>query len=359
MADLPMYEDFESKREYFSNGHKPSFIIDTKDELDRWFKDVDEEDKSQKRKSATALIYRGMTEAKYKIFTASQRLWIRENMTQWAGKPYLEFINDVIQTAKESKLINTVFKIYNYNDKESDFPILSLLQHYGAPTSLIDWSYNQNVAIFFGVNGIKKSESPRTKQIDNYFSVYRINKTNYFGEFLNIRDILPKEYPNPSLSHFFEQGDSQDTIKDSTSNTVYYLSDFEYRGESTGKRKGNPFLRIRTGKPLTSAFNQNIIPQVGLFIFNPYSEKSLEEIFHPDVSEGGPNLHLHPFECYNIHKDLSMYLQTKIDVKYKINTKFIYPQLNDVAFAVKEEAIKNLIPNYNNNGKTSRLRKSF
>ena len=36
---------------------------------------------------------------------------------------------------------------------------------------------------------------------------------------------------------------------------------------------------IRTNKPMTSIYNQNIIPQEGLFIFNPFSEKTLEEIY--------------------------------------------------------------------------------
>ena len=82
-----------------------------------------------------------------------------------------------------------------------------------------------------------------------------------------------------------------------------------------------------------------------MFIFNPYSQKSLEEIFNPNPES--PSLHLYPFDCFNIHKDLSEYLRRKIDVRDKINTKFIYPKLNYEAYTIKEKAIKGLIPDNN------------
>ena len=40
MADLPMYESFESKKQFFGNGEENSFVINTKDELDNLFKEI-------------------------------------------------------------------------------------------------------------------------------------------------------------------------------------------------------------------------------------------------------------------------------------------------------------------------------
>ena len=94
---------------------------------------------------------------------------------------------------------------------------------------------------------------------------------------------------------------------------------------------------------MTSIYNQNIIPQEGLFIFNPFSQKTLEDIFNADLNKDGWNLALTPFDCFNIHKDLAEYLRRKIDVRFKINKGFIYPNLNDEARKIKESTLNGLI----------------
>lgn len=338
MAELPIYNDLEQKRNFFSNGQKESFIIDTKSALDIWFKDVQDEEKLESEIDATAFIYRGMTEAKYKLLTSAQRLWISNEMSQWANKSYIEFISELVGKANENKLIKNLFNLYNYSRSDREFPILSLLQHYGAPTPLMDWTYNNDVAFFFATDGLKKKEEPKTN-IDDYFSVYRINKRKYKKELLNIIDFIPKEL-YPEIKSFNDFGDNNGNPK---SNGIFYISDFERKGESTGEIRPFGHLKIRTKKPLTSVYNQNIIPQEGLFIFNPFSKKTLEEIFSPDFNKSGWNLALTPFECFNIHKDLAEYLKRKIDVRSKINKGFIYPNLNDEARKIKETTLNGLI----------------
>jgi len=337
MAELPMYESLESKKPFFKNRDKGSFKINTKKELDKWVEEI--EDEIKKSKSATTFIYRGVAEAKYKIFTSAQRFWITNNMKQWAEKSYLAFTNDLIKAAKDNKLIDTVFNLYNFKDSERDLPILSLLQHYGAPTPLLDWTYSLKVALFFGTEGIKKEGTSCKHKIDEYFSIYRINKRDYLGEFLHVKDFQYKyDTSIPPFQKLMEFGEEPN---DESSNGVYYISDFEVNGESIDKDKGFPKLIIRTKKPLTSVYNQNIIPQKGLFILNPYSDKSLEEIFNPNPD--GPSLPLHPFECFNIHKDLLEYLRRKIDVQDEINTKFIYPELKTETEEIMEKTIDGLI----------------
>ena len=338
MAELPVYNDLEQKRKFFSNGQKDSFVIDTKLALDKWFKDVQNEERQETEVDATAWIYRGMTEAKYKLLTSSQRLWISNEMRQWANKSYIEFISDLVDKASENTLIKKVFDLYNYSRSDREFPILSLLQHYGAPTPLMDWSYNNNVAFFFATDGLKKKEEPKEK-IDDYFSVYRINKRKYKKELLNIIDFIPNEL-YPDINSFSGFGDYNGNPK---SNSIFYISDFERKGESSGEAKPYGRLMIRTKKPLTSIYNQNIIPQEGLFIFNPFSQKTLEDIFNTDLNKDGWNLALTPFDCFNIHKDLAEYLRRKIDVRFKINKSFIYPNLNDEAKKIKETTLNGLI----------------
>lgn len=337
MAHLPVYNNLEEKKSFFANGNEESFIIKNRTQLDKWFKDVEDEDNEESLRDATALIYRGMSEAKYKSLTSAQRVWISNELQQWAAKPYLEFINDLIKNANQNPLISKAFDLYNYSDSEREFPILSLLQHYGAPTPLMDWSYDQNVAFFFATNGLVKKEKPKG-DIDDYFSIYRINKRKYKRELLNIVDFEESKYPPINAFYDF---DTEAVNKNA--NNIFYISDFERRGESLGTARPFSQLKIRLLKPLTSTYNQNIIPQEGLFIFNPFPTKSLEEIFNVNYDSDGYNLELKPFDCFNIHKDLSEYLRRKIDVKHKINKSFIYPVLTDEARKIKEKSLNDLI----------------
>jgi hypothetical protein len=202
----------------------------------------------------------------------------------------------------------------------------------------MDWTYNNNVAFFFATDGLNKKEQPKT-EIDNYFSVYRINKRKYKKELMNIIDFIPKEQ-YPEILAFKDFGDANGNLN---SNSIFYISDFERKGESTGDKRPFGQLKIRTPKPLTSVYNHNIIPQEGLFIFSPFNSKTIEEIFNPNLHGEGYNLILTPFDCFNIHKDLAEYLKRKIDVRFKINKAFIYPNLNDEARKIKEQTINGLI----------------
>lgn len=253
-------------------------------------------------------------------------------------KTYIEFISKLVDKANDNPLINKVFKTYNYSRRDREFPILSLLQHYGAPTPLMDWTYNNNVAFYFATNGLFKKEKT-SNTIDEYFSVYRINKRNYKSELLNIIDFIPNRII-PEIKKFNNWGDDNG---DPNSNSIFYISDFEKKGESKGIIKPSKHLIIRTKKPITSIFNQNIIPQEGLFIFNPFSQKTLEEIFNTDLNRDGWNFVLTQFDCFNIHKDLAEYLRLKIDVLYKINKGFIYPNLSDEASKIIELTLNELI----------------
>ncbi|WP_057938865.1 FRG domain-containing protein [Algoriphagus resistens] len=338
MAELQEYKTLDEKRALFRNGNDESFIINTIEELDIWFENVKEFEIDNASLDATALIYRGTKEAKYKLYTSAQRLWILENLNQWGNKDFLDFVKTMIINANKNVLINKVFSLYFTNVKtHRDFPILSLLQHYGAPTPLMDWSYNQNVAFYFATEKLDLFTYEKDK-IENYFSIYRINKRNYVKELLNIIDFDYGKYP--SIEDFQKTIHGQNL---KNSNFIFYISDFEEKGESTGKIKPSKNLMIRTDKPYTHTYNQNIIPQEGLFIFNPYPEKNLEDIFNPKIFEDGVNLHLSPFDCFNIHKDLAKYLKRKINVIHQINKPFIYPNLNEYTQIIKENALDSLL----------------
>ncbi|MFG4003446.1 FRG domain-containing protein [Flavobacterium aquidurense] len=330
MADIPIYKTLEEKKKLFENDE--FFIINTKAELDRWFEYYSS---NFKKEHSVDFIFRGMSEAKYKLFTSAQRFWITDNMEQW--KPnysYKDFVEELVNKAKLNPLLKKIFSLYDYSNTERDFPILSLLQHYGAPSPVLDWSYNINCATFFAIDGVKRNLSAGNS-IDNYVSVYSIHKKKLHKkkELLSILDIANGIYP--PITEFRDFGNENNP----NSNSLFILSDFEtttqvdYRGP----------LKVKTKKPITSLYNQNIIPQEGLLMYNPFKDRPIENLFNVKLHSEGQNLHLEPFKCFNIHKDLTEYLRRLISTKYGIKKSMIYPHLYDDSKEIKEAVMNSIV----------------
>lgn len=313
MGKLKEFESLEEKRGYFSKSD--FYNIDSKNKFDEWFEAI----VNMKEEARTNFIFRGMKEAKHKLYTSAQRIWIQNDMDSWSGRSYMEFIDSFVQSAKRHPLINKVFDTYRYTDSQREFPILSILQHYGAPTPLMDWSYNINVALFFATETINGGHG--NGYIDNYFSIYVINKAQYINEFISLRDF--DELLTSNIMSFRDWGD--DTHPNS--NGIFYISDFD-TGNSAGVTPLSK-IAINRSKSLTSIYNQNIIPQEGLFIFNPFATKPIDEVFNVKEHSEGSNLVLSPFNCFNIKKDLADYVRRRIKKHADIDRSFIYPHLYD------------------------------
>lgn len=331
MANIPVYNSLEEKRNYFEQEPKEDFfIIDTKEKLDRWFRFYSS---NFKKEHPVDYIYRGVNEAKFKLFSSAQRLWISDNMDQW--KPnytYKQFIEDLVLNAKSNKLIKRVFDLYSYSEDERDFPIISLLQHYGTPSPVLDWSYNINSAVYFALDGVVRKTENKTP-IDDYISIYYLYKKKFTKrkELISLYDITGNYYP--SITSFRDLGDESNP----NSNVLFLLSDFETTTQIDYVGK----LKVLSEKPMTSLYNQNIIPQEGLLMYNPFKDRPIEHLFNVP-SANGRNLELEPFRCFNIHKDLTPYL-SRLIAKKGIKKNFIYPHLYDNAKEIKEAVLNSLI----------------
>jgi hypothetical protein len=322
MGQLPSYNSFSEKNEKFSQDQF-AYRIDTIDQFDEWYNSLTDKIKQKSEKSKidyvnTDNMFRGMGEAKHKLLTSSQRFWITNELEQWwRPKRYLEFIKVFVDNARSKLLFRKVFEYYRLTPNQRDFPLLSILQHYGAPTPLMDWSYNLDVALFFATE--KASPSYSSNDIDHYFSVYQIDKKKQRkNEFNNLLDWSQGSFPQ--ISSFYEWENNH--------NSIFYISDFE--------DKRIPTRSFIDERPITTFYNQNIIPQEGLFIFNPFPTKPLEDCFNTDHLQNGNNLELIPFTCYNIKKDLGEYIRRKIKLK-GVDNRFIYPNLKDYCQNLIEE----------------------
>lgn len=322
MGLLPSYKNFEEKNKKFSiqNQYK---IINTVKEFDFWYKETNERIKrisndSKIEKINTNNMFRGMGEAKYKLLTSAQRFWIINELEQWwHPNSYLDFVKVFVTNARSKLLFIKVFEYYKLAPNQRDFPILSILQHYGAPTPLMDWSYSVDVALYFATENNKPSYS--TSEIDQYFSVYHIDKKiQRKNQFNNLLDYSSGSFPQ--IRSFSKL--------DKNKNSIFYISDFEDK-----KIPSKSFIDER---PITTFYNQNIIPQEGLFIFNPFAEKPIEDFFNRDKNESENSLYLEPFICVNIKKDLSEYIRRKIK-KNGVDNNFIYPELKKYCEALTNE----------------------
>ncbi len=311
MSTLPTYKSIADKNRYFrvSAVHKRNIINDVK-KFEKWYRTFSKKNDIEKPKKPT-YFFRGVPEAKFKLFNSAQRVWITTEIETWKDNPnYLEFLKNLLTKAKDDNLIKSVIEFYRKRASSMDFPLLSLLQHYGGPTPLIDCTYNLDIALYFSSGNITSENSH--EEIDNYFSIYIINNS-----VTRIRSISLDIDDNklPSLNTIFERIEEEKTDVQK----LFYLSDYENTA------------RV----PLTTIYNQNIIPQKGSFIFNPSPTKPLEDYFH--LANAGAESN-RPFMCYNIHKNLAEYIRRKMS-NHGINKNLLFPDLKYTVNEIKEKTL--------------------
>ena len=124
-------------------------------------------------------------------------------------------------------------------------------------------------------------------------------------------------------------------------NFIFSISDFEVGAYN--KRNYKDFI-INTRQPITSIYNQNIISQEGLLIFNPSPTEPIDAIFADKHNGDGNNLFEQPFACFNIKKDLADHVRRRIKNRVHIDFSFIYPELKMEAKNIHEKTLYDLAP---------------
>lgn len=319
--------------------HFDSINIDNKDLLEALIQEWTSKNTDKK------IIFRGATEAKYKLYNSAQRFWNSEELDR-LDRTYQEFIQTEVDRAK-SFHNNLLVKFYNaFGHVAYDLSILSFLQHYKAPTPLLDFTYNFNCALFFGIDGL--THFPST-DIGNYFSIYAIDTrerdfisliSHLQSSVKQIDGILERNRDlNIDVTEILNQ------IEQLKYNYFHSLKLFYLPGYIPG---GIPFAI--TNRPnfklIYNQHNLNVINQEGLFVFNSDPTHPLEDYFSGGYETGFQNtFQLSKMKCWNIHKSLKEYV-----VKYltenrpiPIDSEFIYPQEEFIASSAFKQ-FKNFTP---------------
>jgi hypothetical protein len=298
---LPSYYNQKEKKEFFSVQ-----IIDTDQQLYDFMSSLPSLFNNKQG------IWRGLPESKYKLYNSLQRKNLELKK--------LNSIEDVIKAIVESTnllenwnkgLIKKYFSNYGIK-KVPIYAKLSILQHYGCETPLLDWTRNPNVALYFAT--LSQIKLQIKNPIDEYFSIYFIKNTH---PYFNFNSKTGHEYftsKNPKI--IFNRFLKFKKIRFSKSFINEYFNSDRELLNSIYKF---PIQRIDDDEKECinhyTKSNYNILAQKGLFILNmdpylPLEESIIKRIKY--LSKSRPKIDLSDaliknkqnFMCFDIHKKL-------------------------------------------------------
>ncbi len=325
---IETYKNLEEKSNFFD-----CITINSKEEFEELAHYWTDSKERPSLDTGSKYIFRGLTEAKHKLFNSAQRYWIGEELSN-LGSNYQEFIQSLIDNAKTYQA-NLLVKYYNaFGHPAYDLSILSFLQHYGAPTPLLDFTYKFDSAAFFATDGLIHNPS---SDIDNYCSIYSIDTELTARIFPSIIDHI-----SSSLSQI---EDILERNKDKNIDTSIVLENIEglkfkaFQGLMlfhipgyvpdgySFELKGVPNFKL-----VLNQHNLNIINQAGLFVFNSDPIKPLEYYFTGQL-EIGKTFYLPKIKCWNIHKSLQEYIIHYLTQNrpFAINREFMFPEEEFIA----------------------------
>lgn len=324
---LKEYSSFDDKSSRFGN----QVMIDSSSDFDNWFNRHISE-------GETSFIYRGVSEAKFKIYSSAQRYWITQELSK-SGKSFTDFVDSLIQELKAANngLLPQYFK--SFNIPANDFLYLSFLQHYQAPSTLIDFSYNLRKAVFFCFDNM--TFVPSSRKIDNYCSLYILDpvRKGIYNDIISLPDFIEN-----SIERVDEMlGD----IKSKSPELVISTDDFKEEIKKLpypkyaqtqllyvpGSSKSPIYFTMRSIPYFISGFiisNLNIVAQEGAFIFYGDSKHPLED-FYQAPNPVQETFRLLPIECVNIHKSLKDYIESRYLISNNITHASMYPQEEQLA----------------------------
>ena len=357
IMELPIYTTFEEKSNFFETDYNKvgvNWIINTPEEADAMLAYIEaRQQEIEQRRSAIkerfrsseffkndteeqhqrrfvdigledGLLFRGVSEAKYMIFSSAQRCWLKNELNE-RGLAYVDFVDGLIKQIRENKLLKDYYSALGV--QHNDLLYMSLLQHYGECSPLIDVSYGVDAALYFALDR-RKNDEP-VNDIDNYCSLYMFDTfANQYWGYLD--SILQNGQEN--ATKMLEDAPYPIDIID-TSNTDsadLYTRWINPRNNGRGLHNWElALVKLPTANgaitPITRIgqkirwTNLNLLAQRGGFFLYTKNQIPLEDYIcrHNELPK---------IICYNINKDLKDCVMQKIN----LTEADIYPKMKDI-----------------------------
>lgn len=334
------YQSFVQKSLFFDQ-----IKIETEKEIDELF---------EKYKGKEDLLFRGQRESKWRLYSSLQRFWVWDKFPK-NQEVFNRFLKSITEKGKD-KFGTVIEEILEkiHIDSLNELAVLGFLQHHDCPTPLLDWTYNFENAMFFGIDNLDSKES--VVEIENYFSVYFI-KESHFGEggmrklMVDSLSTISKEIITELISKIAKD----EAMKKEMTEKFINRSFFD-KSKLTGSGLIAKTLQIETllNFPLTyfsdketdegiafSLYNsENIKKQNGVFTWNNSFSKPLEVVGQEQYNEDQENSDSEDYrfsQCYNINKKLEPYIRKKLEA-LEITRETIYPDKNYDAKPIYQEA---------------------
>lgn len=315
MAKLTEYLQIADKAKYFTNGDIRIVL-----NVDDIFQKLDE------YKATGDFIFRGCSEAKFKIYNSAQRHYITNELFKQVpsaeiSNHYDAFISNLIEECKSWN--NGTVKNLLINNKvheDNSLAYLSYMQHYGVPSPFLDFTYDPYIALFFAIDNL--NYTPSENEIDNYFSIYYT-------------------YQNATIFETWKWVFDEKTPELKSGNIQY-----------SEVNKNSMHILLPDNEAYQIINNTNIINQKGLFFYNNNPFKPLEETYF-EFAEYTKNhlgeakfnemlMHETFANCFNIHKSLIPYILDILKSK-GITKDFIYPDTYKMKNTIIHNATKKIL----------------
>lgn len=302
--DINIYGSLDEKRNHV---YSLSTLINNEsdvDELFNWLK---------KAQGSGKMIFRGVTESFYKNYSHSQRKFKPFLHTSESYELFYELIIDTVVYAKNWNNQTIKKYLFKLGIEDNLFAYLSLMQHFGIPTPLIDFTRNPFVALFFATR--KSGDSSYFNNIKEYCSLYFMN-----GDY---------QYLNSYRNHFIN-----------TVNKNIYDGYSRERAFFYGLRFTPTLLINETDEMFNINNNINIINQEGLFILNGDPNQPLEDQYNHEIEGRKERLLANDksienikdsklMGCWEIHKSMNGHIRDRLDKEFGISQNYLFPNLHE------------------------------
>lgn len=276
----------------------------------------------------TNLMYRGVKEARYKIFTSAFREWYTGEFDQ-LGINFKQFVQCLVDAIRANKLLKDYYK--SLRIETNDLLYMSMLQHYCNHSPMLDLTHNLDVAIYFALDGIKSTNTG--SELDDYFSIYAFDVFHAAEEWnpIDLFLVSGQESAQRVIADFRKRSHAPldtfhvDNVDDYTKwinpSNGSGLSDIPLYLFKNPLHSSFVFPQIiSTGEGIYWS-NLNLMAQEGGFLLYNNDSKPLEEYLLRKTNVG-----VKPIICYNIRKALKDEIIHKGYLK--LQKEDIYPDMN-------------------------------